>query len=221
MVVLLARAAMAAPQTTEVSTDAAALPGYDELKADLAARRDWARTVWELDPREGLIESRAAFVDVVKELLPPWVGTPWAMNGTSEVPGEGRIACGYFVSTVLRDAGLAVDRVKLAQQASEDIVRTLVDEEGIARYWHTGVADVLRDQREDGVYVVGLDTHVGLLVVDDGIPTFCHASQTLKVVCEPAEDARALRSRYLVIGRLSDRVVEAWVTGAEVPTVTD
>lgn len=204
---LLATAAIAAP--------------YDDLKADLAARRAWARVLWEHDPREGLVEGRAAFVDVVQELLPQWVGTPWAMNGTSEVPGQGRIACGYFVSTILRDAGLAVDRVTLAQQASEDIVRSLVDEERIARYWHTPVADVLRQQDEDGIYVVGLDTHVGMLVVDGGVSTFCHASQLLKVVCEPAEGARALRSRYLVIGRLSDRVVEAWITGAGVPTVMD
>jgi hypothetical protein len=44
---------------------------------------------------------------------------------TSETPGRGEIACGYFVSTVLRDAGFGVERVRLAQQASERIVRTL------------------------------------------------------------------------------------------------
>ena len=39
------------------------------------------------------------------DLLPAWNGTAWAMNGTSQVPGRGSIACGYFVSTTLMHAG--------------------------------------------------------------------------------------------------------------------
>ena len=54
---------------------------------------------------------------IYNDLLPAWYGTPWDFNGTSEVPQQGKIACGYFVSTILRDAGWKVERVRLAQQA--------------------------------------------------------------------------------------------------------
>jgi hypothetical protein len=54
-----------------------------------------------------------------KKLLPYWLGTTWNFNGTTQVPGEGSIACGYFVTTLLRDAGVKLERVKLAQMASE------------------------------------------------------------------------------------------------------
>src|ERR1700741_5295000 len=52
-------------------------------------------------------------------LLPCWYGTPWGFYGTTEEPGQGTIACGYFVTTVLRDAGCSLQRIKLAQYPSE------------------------------------------------------------------------------------------------------
>ena len=74
-------------------------------------------------------------LDTVRdELIPPWVGTEWAFYGTTQTPGEGEIACGYFVSTVLRDAGVKVERVKLAQQASEYIVKTFAEAEHVRRF---------------------------------------------------------------------------------------
>lgn len=193
---------------------------YDDLKAALQAERDALREVYDADPVEGLRAARETLEQGIEELLPHWEGTAWAMNGTTEVPGQGRIACGYLVSTVLRDAGIPVDRVKLAQQASENILSTVVEEPGVSRYWRRPIDEVLRDTTAEGVYVVGLDTHVGLLVVRDEEPIFCHASRTLRVVCEDATVAKALHSRYLVLGRLSDRAVEAWLTGVALPTAT-
>jgi len=35
---------------------------------------------------------------IYKEIFPSWYGTPWNFNGTTEVPQQGKIACGYFVS---------------------------------------------------------------------------------------------------------------------------
>ena len=194
---------------------------YDELKAAIEARRAALQAEFALDPATTVAEAREALTDAVFELLPHWEGTPWAMNGTTEVPGAGRIACGYLVSTVLRDAGLLVARVKLAQQASENIVMSVVDPAEIVRYRDTDVAEVLSEARTPGIYVVGLDTHVGLLVVRDDEQRFCHASRTMnmEVLCEDAAQARALRSHYVVVGRLSDRAVEAWAAGAALPTV--
>jgi hypothetical protein len=194
---------------------------YDELKAAIEARRAALQSAFVLDPASAATEAREALTEAVFELLPHWEGTPWAMNGTTEIPGAGRIACGYLVSTVLRDAGLLVERVKLAQQASENIVMSVVDPDEIVRYRDTAVSEVLSEARTPGIYVVGLDTHVGLLVVHDDEQRFCHASRTMnmEVLCEDAAQARALRSRYVVVGRLSDRAVEAWASGTALPTV--
>src|SRR5678815_5098001 len=37
---------------------------------------------------------------IYSEIFPSWYGTAWDFNGTTEVPQQGKIACGYFVSTV-------------------------------------------------------------------------------------------------------------------------
>jgi hypothetical protein len=194
---------------------------YDALKDAIAADRhalaEQAELIGELPE-----EAHRRLVDAVLDLVPSWEGTRWDMNGTTEVPGEGRIACGYFVSTVLRDAGLQVERVRLAQQASEHIVTTVADEGTVMRYWGATPADVVRDLGgDDGIFVVGLDRHVGLLVVAAGEATFCHASRSAdrRVVCEDPHEARSLISRYTVVAPLGTRALKAWVDGT--PMVTD
>src|SRR5678815_2190781 len=37
---------------------------------------------------------------IYSEIFSSWYGTAWDFNGTTEVPQQGKIACGYFVSTV-------------------------------------------------------------------------------------------------------------------------
>jgi len=196
---------------------------YADDKDAALAVRDALADELRLGADDVWLRARQELAYAVMDLLPAWEGTPWAMNGTTEVPGQGRIACGYLVSTVLRDIGLPVERVRLAQQASEDIIRTLTDEASVRRYRAVTVPDVLRDHEDPGVYIVGLDWHVGLLVVTDDEQTFCHASRSAdrEVVCEAAATARSLRSRYTVVGQLSQRALESWLTGAELPTVTD
>ncbi len=60
---------------------------------------------------------------IVDSIIPYWYGTKWNFYGTTEEPNKGTIACGYFVTTVLRDAGLHINRIKLAQAASEEMIR--------------------------------------------------------------------------------------------------
>ena len=71
---------------------------------------------------------------IFKEIFPSWYGTPWDFYGTTQAPQQGKIACGYFVSTVLRDAGWRVQRVRLAQQASENIILSLTSEPHVKRW---------------------------------------------------------------------------------------
>ena len=47
-------------------------------------------------------------LSIFNEIFPAWYGTGWDFYGTTETPKQGKIACGYFVTTVLRDAGVKV-----------------------------------------------------------------------------------------------------------------
>src|SRR5439155_7363595 len=117
----------------------AAAPPY----TDVVARIERARRALAAE-RAGDGEARAARRDrarrvlvaaLVDDLVPAWAGTPWDYYGTSTKPRQGAIACGYFVTTVLEHLGLRLPRARLAQQASEVIVRSLVVGDGpILRY---------------------------------------------------------------------------------------
>jgi hypothetical protein len=159
-------------------------------------------------------------------ILPAWNGTPWSLTGTAAGPGARPVACGYFVSTVLEHAGLRVERRLLAQQPAEHIVRSLVPAGRVARFRRVPLDQfiVAVASGGDGVYLVGLDYHVGFLVVDHGRAFFHHSSRRAgEVVREPAILSAALAtSSYRVVGKLSGRdLARAWLTSASLPTWID
>lgn len=202
---------------------------YDRMVAGLSHERAALSEAWRAaadDAARAAVRDRAAGLllrRLTGDLLPAWNGTPWSFSGTATAPGARPIACGYFVSTTLEHAGLAVERRRLAQQAAEDIILTLVPESRVARFKRvpldTFVAAVGR--RGDGLYLVGLDYHVGFLVVERGQVYFHHASNVGgAVVREPAITSAALaRSSYRVVGKMLDpTLVEAWLAGRAIPT---
>ena len=105
-------------------------------------------------------------------------------------------------------------------------MRTLVPADRMARFRRTPLDLFLHTVAGggDGVYVVGLDYHVGFLVIQDGTSFFHHASrQAGQVVREPAVLSRALASSsYRVVGKLFDRgLARTWLSGSAVPTHID
>ncbi|HEU4718644.1 MAG TPA: hypothetical protein VFU15_12455 [Bacteroidia bacterium] len=145
---------------------------------------------------------------VSERIFPFWEGTPWDFNGTTERPGNGKIACGYFVTTVLRDLGFVTQRKELACMASEQMIRDLVAEKNIRRYSRFTLTDFLKDVRKKGnqLYVVGLDNHTGFLSCENGQCWFIHASGGYRrcVIKEKAETSSALAfSSYRVTGCLT------------------
>src|SRR6478609_2933662 len=66
-----------------------------------------------------------------QKMVPYWLGTTWDFNGYTAIPGQGTVACGYFVSTTLRHMGVNVNRYKLAQQYSHAIVKSLCQHDTI------------------------------------------------------------------------------------------
>lgn len=164
------------------------------------------------------------FEKIQSQLYPYWEGTRWAYSGTTETPRKGKIACGYFVSTILRDVGFEVERVKLAQQASEKIVKTFAEEKDIKRFRHKPIKSFVKSviSMGDGLYIVGLDTHVGMMVVESGKAKFIHSAKSLPwgIKAENPLKSRVLkRSKYRIVGKaLTDEVVVKWLRGEKVKT---
>lgn len=157
--------------------------------------------------------------DLCNEIFPAWYGTQWAFSGTSRVPGEGQIACGYFVSTCLLHAGFKVQRVKLAQQASQKIIDTMT---GGKKDISAGKSmdDILARLKKsgDGIYIFGLDQHVGFVTVKGSAVRFVHSSYYRPgdhVVSEPAVGRNPLNdSNYRVFGKLlDDKMLVTWMRG--------
>ncbi|MFP2907873.1 hypothetical protein ACLESD_23060 [Pyxidicoccus sp. 3LFB2] len=202
---------------------------YAEVLAELAARRGELAARW-LQPgvdRDAIrSEARAVVLQALTgQLLPAWHGTPWEFYGATRTPRSGSIACGYLVSTVLVDAGFRVERVRMAQQPSEYIVKTLAPPRRTWRFRTRPVSDVVdRVKREgEGLYVVGLDYHVGFLWNDGTRVWMCHSSYlgTAEALCEDALTSPAMLSRYHVVGRLLEEgMLDAWLEGRALPTVT-
>ena len=88
---------------------------------------------------------------LLTRVFPAWYGTEWDFNGVSQKPGEGQIACGYFVTTTLRDVGFNLQRVKLAQQPSQRIIETLSDSEDVKILYEKPMADIEAYIKQSGI----------------------------------------------------------------------
>lgn len=193
-----------------------------EWRAELASEYQAARGV-EAKARV-LDDARVVLEAVLPELMRCWLGTPWDFNGIASGPGEDAVACGYFVSTVLRDAGFRVHRYHLAQQPSGNIMRSFLPRAACkltVGMEYEAFADAL-EAAEPGVYIVGLDTHVGFVVVGQGEFRFIHSSgsRPWAVVDESRADARVLSSsNWRMLGHLTaDReVLRKWLAGTRIP----
>lgn len=186
----------------------------DVTRASLAERHRGGEDVVAL--------AEQALSEHLGPMIEAWVGTSYGFFGVSDEPGNGAIACGFFVSTLLDHAGFDVRRIELGRQRSEHIVQTFVDEAEIERFDRVSPRRVVQRAVEDGpgIYLVGLDTHTGFLVHDARSIRFCHATSRKPeaVVCEPARQSKSLRSDYTVMGKLGEAAVVAWLEGRTLHT---
>ena len=156
--------------------------------------------------------------ELTQHVFPAWHGTPWDFNGTSNKPGEGKIACGYFVSTTLEHIGYQVNRYKLAQQPSQRIITTFVERGKLDISSRRPLAKVKKKlvTSGNGIYIIGLDTHVGYVVVNGEDITFIHSTYyppAQQVVAEPYDTKNPLSdSKYRVVGKLfHDEMLINWL----------
>ena len=99
-------------KTTSASNTAATVSAkkinYDSCKNAIPIIKKQHKLAWA---KLSAIEKEKCFANAITNTIAPaWIGTKWDFNGITEVPQQGKIACGYFVTTVLRDAGLPAVR---------------------------------------------------------------------------------------------------------------
>ena len=183
-------------------------------RARLAAR--WARG----GDRAALVRPTAQAIQAqVRRVASRWLGTRWGLGAPqTRTPGEGKINCGTFVGTVLRDAGFVVDVDHLQRQPSQLIIASFVGARRVRKWSNASMERFLADLRRmgPGLYIIGLDFHVGLLLQSGDEVRFVHASYLTKtVVDEPAAAARPIAdSKYRVVGKLLDRGnLRDWLEG--------
>ena len=154
------------------------------------------------------------------EIFPHWVRTTWDYNGYTNRPGKDKlIACGYFVSTPLKHMGFNWNRFKLAQMYSKDIVDTLCADMKKYEFKENLIADLKK--KEDHLYIVGLDSHVGMLLKSRGLIWFVHSNYIglEGPVKEYALQSEAFNSSAYWVGTFtSDENMQKWLDGTLFPT---
>ncbi len=147
-----------------------------------------------------------------------WMGTEWDYNGITTEPLKGEIACGYFVTTPLKQLGFNLNRYKIAQQYSHSIANTLCAKGSVKSYNDLDIVLERINAKKNSLYVVGLDNHVGFLVNIKGEVFFIHSDYiTDGVVKEsPKASIALLSSNLYVVGNLlgnNPELVKKWLKG--------
>ena len=216
---------------------AASTTAWDEAVDEIASQRARFAADWRAATTPG---ERAAVRDrasrylsaaMTDELLMPWLGMPWGLgkNSTATRPHQAgkTIACSYFVGAVLQGAGFELrDRFRLGQAAALDIQKSLVGGAGkVHRFLSIPPAKLAAELAvlDDGLYIIGLDVHVGLVVIRGSEVRFVHASYTgdQVVTDESLASAQAIansqRRGYFVspvvtaTGAGDDWLIERWL----------
>ncbi len=197
-----------------------------EWRSELYTRHRKAATAAQKEAIEN--EARVILEHSLPAMMRCWIGTKWDFNGIASKPGEGKIACGYFVSTVLRDAGLDVNRFRLAQQPSSNIIRTFIDKQDTTLAYNQDYEAFVSGMTDQpaGVYICGLDTHVAFIVNQADSFRFIHSSgsKPWAVVDESPEEAGVLqRSKTRMLGNLTANrdFIRTWLAGERIKVVRD
>ena len=189
---------------------------YDYCKKDILLTKQENKAAWSKLPKQ---QKEKIFTRAITEtIIPNWIGTVWDFNGVTQTPQKGTIACGYFVTTVLRDAGLNIARVKLAQCASEQMMLSLIQPKYVQRFSNIAMDNFIKNihQQGYGLFIVGLDNHTGFIYNDGAEIYFIHSTVvgTRNVQKEKAAASWVLQqSKYKVLGKISadEKILLGWM----------
>lgn len=200
---------------------------YNLTLVDIEKRRkafadDLQRANTEKQKQEIIATAATYFEEAIAiDVVHYWYGTSFDKEGMAKNPNEGKIACSYFITTVLKDAGLKVNRVKLAQQSAQNIAKTLCNANKMKRLTTPSEVKNYVQKNGKGLYVIGFSFHVGFLYHDGMNSYLIHASPLPPgtVARLPIDGARSFDySKFYDVGKLSDNknLIRKWLKGEKV-----
>lgn len=174
--------------------------------------------------------------ELTTNIFPAWYGTEWHFQGIAKTPQKGeypfveqskvdtnRIACGYFITRILKGLGFKIKVYKLAQQPTSLIVKNLAQKENIIYFLNNESIPKIKSKiKEKGIYIVGLDCHVGFLVFDGKkYFRFVHSSYYDPPYCVTSDKLASFNpfahSNDRVIGKLfDDEMLIKWLKGEKI-----
>lgn len=146
-----------------------------------------------------------------------WYATKWSFEGRTETPKQGTIACGYFVSTTLRDVGFNLNRFKLAQKNPENEAKVIACGTSIEKLQNVSKQELKKYflKQKDGIYFIGLDFHVGYIYKSNQEVYFIHSNyiDNKGVMKETIENSKAIVSSKYFITSIThnDNLIKKWI----------
>ncbi|RYY42748.1 MAG: hypothetical protein EOO06_20720 [Chitinophagaceae bacterium] len=208
------------PTSTSTERQATPLAPYAAVKKTLANEKKKLAVQYPVVTGPTAALTNFWVKQVGTELYQQWHQTPWDFNGTTEKPRDGAIACGYFVTTVLRDMGVKINRSKLAICPSLTMMKTLVPGQKVSNlsYLSFDAFNQTIQQAGKGVYIIGLDFHTGFIINDGRENWFLHSNYIKRqgVVKEVLLSSSALKSSKTrwVVSLTKDRdFLRGWLKG--------
>ncbi len=183
-------------------------------------------------------EAKALLIrSIVDEIVPAWLGMPWTMaviddglKPNAAYPfeeGKG-VSCSWFVVSVLRNAGVRfVNPRDFAGTISIHFQWAMTPRKRDIHRYHGVTPKKLKQKLKtlgDGLYIVGLNCHIGFLHVAGDRVDFLHSSyiDPQEVVVEPVERSPAIEmsedAGYVVSPLFQDRrLIDFWLSGTRIP----
>lgn len=191
---------------------------YQQFLSSIDSSRLLFKSKYSTNPKE-IKQVKDYFIQIIgSDLYSYWQGTPWDYNGTTTIPQKGKIACGYFVTTVLKDAGIKLNRYKLAVCPSFTMMEELTskkDIKNLSSLNYSEFADWLH-QYGKSVFIIGLDYHTGFIVNDGKECWFIHSNYIYKigVIKEKITESNALKAsktRYITCLTDNEKFLRNWL----------
>jgi hypothetical protein len=178
--------------------------------------------------KDTVLANASAFIEnqLTENLYQFWESTEWDFNGITDTPKTGQIACGYYVSTNLKHLGFQINRYKMAQQSAESEVKTL--DPNLKKFYGTSAEfiEYAMKNLNDGLYILGMSSHVGMIQKKGGNLYFLHSSpiNRMGVTKEIASESAVLSwSDVFVVGKVShnNALIKKWILGETITVILD
>jgi len=196
---------------------------YKQILHGITKKRIALRSEYSKNPEKKLDHISNYFFDtLLNDIVPHWYETTWAFEGHTNIPNEGEIACGYFVSTTLKHFGFNLNRYKMAQQAGLNIALSLQSKNKLKTYRNINYSELkenLLSVYNNGIYFVGLSNHVGYVLIKDKELYFLHSSYCdNKVVIENAKYSYCFQSDIYVFAEISTNknLLKKWLSNESI-----